>query len=75
MASLRVFYIPKPNLISLPLGLNGGGPKEEDRVASKTVPLRNEKATSKDVRGLLAHMLAVQTPEEYGLFSIIDGKG
>ena len=46
-----------------------------DSLVSKNVPLRNDTAKVKDVCTLLTHMLAISSPNEYTLFSIVDGKG
>lgn len=48
---------------------------QKSNLVTKNVPLRNDGAKVKDVRGLLAHMLNVSDPTEFALFSIVDGKG
>jgi hypothetical protein len=50
-------------------------PSNETNLVTKSVPLRNEVAKSKEVCNLLAHMLGIHPVLDYGLVSIIDGKG
>ena len=48
---------------------------EQNTLASKNVPLRNENGKVKDVESLLTHMMAVANPSDHALYSIIDGQG